>query len=156
MPKHQHLVLDLETGEIRWLALPADAGAAPDTNNAVLGWGAGKIGSSPTTRYLYPWYSDLLAEVGELGFHVPRPGTLRNLRVVHNIPSGNGNNIVYTLRISGSDSVLKVTLPSTSASGSNTTNTVVVAAGDLISIKVTKASAIGASPRNIAVTAEFV
>ena len=153
--KHIHLVLDLNSGEITGLALPRDAGATPGAGNSVFGWGAGTLGSSTSTRFLYAWFDDGLAETNESGFRAPRAGTLKNLHVRHKDPKGNGNNIVYTLRVAGVDSTVIVTLPSTSLIGSDLVNSIAVSAGDLVSVKVTKALGIGQSPRNVTVSAEF-
>lgn len=133
-----------------------DGVAGAGGNPAVLGWGAGVLGSSPTIRFLFPWYSDQLAEVGETGLVVPRSGTIQNLRVRHNIPNGNGTLISYIVRVSGVDSTVKVDLASNVSTGSDTVNSVAVTAGDYVSVKVTKAASVGASPRNVAVTAELV
>lgn len=75
--------------------------------------------------------------------------------MVHGVPSGNGNNIVYTLRVNGVASSLAVTMASTSGTGSNTSNSVTVAQGDYVDIEVTKAASIGSSPSAIAVSMEF-
>jgi hypothetical protein len=125
-------------------------------NPGVLDWGSGAVGSSPTTRFLFPGYSDRLAEVGEIGLLIPRPGIIRNLYVVHNAPKGNGNTIVYTVRVAGIDSPVAATLSSTSNNGADTANVVLVAAGDLVSIRVMKTLGVGQSPRNIVATVELV
>jgi hypothetical protein len=155
MAKHVHLVLDLDTGDITHLALPGVGTSGAGTGTAILALGAGSIGSSTTTRYLFPFYSEQLAEVNEFGFESPRSGIIKNLRVRHNKPKGNGNNIVYTVRVAGSDSSVSVTLASTSTSGNDIINTVSVSAGDLISIKVEKSSGVSSSPRNVIATFEF-
>ena len=156
MAKHIHLCLDLDLGEITHLALPMEGGGGPGGDGtAVIVFGAGTLGSTTTVRYLYPFYSDKFAEVGELGFEAPRAGTIKNLRVRHNSPKGNGNSIVYTVRVAGSDSTVTVTLPSTSTSGSDLSNSVSVSSGDLISLKVTKAIGVGTSPRNVVASFQF-
>ena len=125
-------------------------------SRCVLGWGAGSVGSSPTTRYLFPWYSDQMAEVGEVGLVVPITGTLTNFGVLHNITDGNGNSITYTIRVAGSPTALVVTLPSTSGYGANTSVSVPVIAGDLVGVSATKPLGIGKSPRNISTTVDLV
>jgi hypothetical protein len=126
------------------------------SNATTLGWGAGTLGASTTIRYLYPWYGDQLAEVVETGLVIPRPGVVRNLYVHHTIPSGNGGVISYRVRVSGVDAAVTVALASTSPSGSDTSNAVAVTTGDVVSIKVEKASNVDQSPRNIVVTAELI
>ena len=136
------------------ILVPVVSGGAGVTS--VLGWGAGSIGSTITTRYLYPWYSEQLAEVGEVGIRVPRRGVLKNLRILHTIPSGNGATISYIVRVGGLDSLVQVNLASTAVSGDNIIDSVNVLQGDLVSIKVEKPLNILSSPRNVVVTAEFV
>jgi len=80
--------------------------------------------------------------------------TLRNFYIRQNTPAGNGNNIVYTLRVNGAASALTVTLASTGTNGVNTTSSVTVNAGDLLDIQVTKAASVGASPTGVAATLE--
>jgi len=131
-------------------AAPAAAGSPQ------LLWGDNSVGSSTTTRYLTPGYDDGLAETGPTQIRVARAGTLRNLRVRHNVPKGNGNNIVYTIRVNNIAAGVTVTLASTATDGSDLVNSVVVAAGDLVDIEVTKAAGVGTSPNNITATVEYV
>jgi hypothetical protein len=77
------------------------------------------------------------------------------MRVRHNTTAGNGNAIVYTLRKNGSAQALTVSLASTGADGSDTSNSVTVAAGDLVDIEVTKASSIATSPSDIMVSVQY-
>jgi hypothetical protein len=122
---------------------------------AVLAWGAGILGASTTGRYLAPGSSDQLAAVREIEMLVPRKGTLRKLHVKHNPPDGNGQQIVYTVRVNGSDTVLSVALASTASGGSNLVDEVSVDVGDRVSIKVSKAVGVFRSPRNVVATAEL-
>jgi hypothetical protein len=130
--------------------------ATPPT--AVLTWGAGSVLSSTTTRYLYPGYDDDNAPTssGIIQWRAPRDGTFRNLRVRHNSTAGNGNNIVYTLRVNGSGSGLAATLASTASDGADTSSTASVSAGDLVDIEVTKASGVGGAPGEVIASVEFV
>ena len=72
----------------------------------------------------------------------------------HNNPQGNGDDIVYTLRINGVDSALTVTLASTGTSASATA-TVLIQAGDRVVIAATKATNINNSPDDITCLLEF-
>ena len=126
------------------------------SQGAVLGWGAGLIGSSITPRYLYPWYADQLAEVGELSLVAPQSGILRNFRVRQNIPGGNGNPITYTVFVSGVATPIAVTLQSTALAGSNLVNSFSVATGDRISVRATKSLGISDSPRGIVTTIDLM
>jgi len=119
-------------------------------------WGSNSVGSSTTTRYLTPGFDNQLAQTVAIQIRASRAGTLRNLRVHHRAGAGNGNNIVYTIRINGVPTALTVTMASTANDGSDLANTVVVAANDLIDIEVTKAASTGSSPNDITATVEFV
>lgn len=126
------------------------------TGAQLLGWGAGLLGATTTTRYLYPWYSDLIAEVTESRLVVTKKGVLRNFRVLQNIPAGNGNQIVYTIRVSGGSTALSVSLASTDGFGENTSVSIPVNAGDFVGVMVTKALGIGKSPRNVSTSVDLV
>lgn len=135
------------------------AGASPSwssTGTGQLLWGASRVGSTVTTRYLTPGYDNGLAQTIPTQIRAARAGALQNLRVRHNVPAGNGSPIVYTLRVNGVASALVVSLASTSADASDLVATVAVAAGDLLDFEVTKGSSIGRSPTDIVATVEFV
>jgi hypothetical protein len=142
--------ITVDTTSLTFEGVVADSDA---TENML--FGAGQVGSSTTTRYLFPCYSDSLAQTSAVQFRASRAGTLRNLRVRHNITAGNGNNIVYTVRKNGAGTTLTVTSASTTADGSDVAHTVGVAAGDLLDIEITKAAGIGASPRDVVASVEF-
>lgn len=123
---------------------------------STFGFGASSVAATTTTRYLWPWHEDSLAQTAPVQFRVPFGCTLVNLRVRHNNPAGNGNNIVYTVRNNGATTALTCTLASTASDGSDLTNSAVFAAGDLIDIVVTKAASVGTSPSNITATIEVL
>lgn len=123
---------------------------------SIVAWGDNSVVATTTTRYLTPYYHDAEAQTSPIQFRVPRAGLFRNLRVRHNSPNGNGNAIVYTLRVEGIASALSVSLASTAADGSDLVNSVSVANGNRIDIEVTKALAVGTSPNDITATAEFI
>ena len=130
--------------------------AALDGYGTLFLWGNNSITASTTTRYLMPGYSDSTATSTLIQLMAPRSGIMKNMYVVHNGPSGNGNSIQYVLRKNGINSSLTVSLASTSSSGSNTTNTVQISQGDVLDVLVTKATTIANSPSNIVVTMELV
>jgi len=149
------------TGNPNTIAAFNGAGAAiylppPSSGSAPVLWGADSVGTSVTTRYLTPGYEDGLAQTVPIQIRAVRAGTLQKLRVRHNITAGNGNPIVYTLRVNGVATALTVSLASTVADGSDLVNTVAVAAGDLLDFRVTKAAGVVASPADIVATVEFV
>lgn len=130
-------------------ALPTGGFGAP------LIWGANSIASTTVTRYLYPGFGNATADTNAIQFRVPRAGTFRNMRVYHNIPAGNGNPIVYTLRVNGIPSALSVSMASTASDGSNLVTTVAVVAGALVSLEITKAASIGSSPVDVLASLEL-
>lgn len=118
-------------------------------------WGDNSVGSTTTTRYLSPGYDDGVAETSPTQIRAVRAGTMRNFRMRHNAPAGNGSSIVYTLRVNGVATALTVSLASTATDGSDLVSAVAIVAGDLLDFEVTKAGGIGGSPNNVVGTAEF-
>jgi len=121
------------------------------SGDAVLAFGSKTVAATAGPRYLAPWSSDTLAQKIETGIRVPRGGTLRDLRVAHGRPAGNGGAITYTVRVNGWDSALIVAVASSNPLGTDTAHSAIVAAGDVITIRVDK-SAIGESPRDVLAT----
>lgn len=124
--------------------------------SAQLQWGNNSVTATTTTRYLTPGYDNGDAETSAIQIRMARAGTIRNLRVRHNITAGNGEAIVYTFRKNGSGQSLSVSLASDATDASDLSNSFAVAAGDLVDIEVTKALGVGVSPKNIIATVEFV
>jgi hypothetical protein len=121
----------------------------------VLSFGSTSVLSTTTTRYLHPNYEASNAPTSPISFEVPFAGTLRNMYARHNTTAGNGNAIVYTARVNGAATALAVSLASTTTSGNNVADDVVVAAGDHVDVEVTKAASIATSPSDILVTFEL-
>lgn len=119
-------------------------------------WGAGDVASSITTRYLYPTYSDDLAQVDRIEWRFPRNGTIRKLRVRHNITGAAATVITYTFEVNATPTALSAGLAASGSDASDLSNSVVVSAGDLGSMVVTKAGSLaGVRPRDIIVSAEY-
>lgn len=118
-------------------------------------FGAGNVASTTATRYLFPGYSESLAQTTAIQFRVVRAGFLQNMYVRHNVPNGNNNAIVYTVRINGVGTALSVSLGSNTADGNDLVNVVGVSAGDLVDVEVTKAAGVAQSPRDVMVSVEF-
>lgn len=130
-------------------------GIASGAASCLLIFGASALSATTTTRFLFPTYEDALAPTAAIQYRVSRAGTLRNLRVRHNTTAGNGNAIIYTLRVNGVASLLTVSLASTAADASDLVNTVVVAAGDLVDVRATKALNIASSPTGVVAEMEM-
>lgn len=122
---------------------------------SALAFGSGNIGASTSVRYLGPWYDETIAENSEIGYRIPKDGVIRNLQVRQNQPAGNGSTITYTIMVNGSGASVSVTMASTAFDGADSTNSIVVNTGDLVSIRVTKSAPVGSSPRNITATVEY-
>jgi hypothetical protein len=124
-----------------------------------MAWGNNSVGGTTSTRYLDPWgaQNQIAGTDGTTNpRHVAvRAGTLRNLYARHGNPDGNGNDIVYTVRVNGIATALTVTLASTGSQASDTVNSVAVVAGDNVDVEITKAAGIGNSPDGVTVQAEY-
>ena len=127
----------------------------PDGASAQLLWGDNAVGSSTSTRYLTPGYDDGFSDTSPTQIRASRAGTIRNMRVRHSLPAGNGNVVVYPLRVNSAATDLSVSLASTVSDGSDLVTSIAVAAGDLLDIQITKAAKVGKTPRNIAASLEF-
>ena len=123
---------------------------------ALITFGANSVSSTTSDRWLYPSYQNTLAPTIAMYFRLPfkRSGKIRNLRIFHNTPGGNGLNIVYTLQVEAISTLLSVTIPSTSQDGSNLINVASFNPGDRVSLYVQKAASIGASPLDIIASME--
>ncbi len=124
--------------------------------SSLIMFGDAAIAGTTATRYLTPGHDSGTAQTSPIQMVMPRDGYIKNLYIVHNTTAGNGNDIVYTARINSVTTALAVTLASTTAQGSDTTDRIVVSAGDLIDIEITKASSIGTSPSNVQATLEYM
>lgn len=111
--------------------------------------GAGQVGSSPTTRYLFPDYDASLAQTTSVPVPMPRPGTLLNFFLVHTIPRGNGTLITYTVRVNGIPTALSVVLASTAPMGFDLVSAIPVNTGDFVDVEVTKPISCASSPRDV-------
>jgi len=148
--------LDDSVGAAIWSSTTAGGGGTTDT--AVLYWGNSSVANSTASRILDPGYGNRTAPLTSgtsiQRMRIARAGTLRNLFVLHNNPGGSGAAITYTVRVNGTPTIITVGVASTSASGADTTNSVVVAAGDIVDIEVTKAAVAGAGSRRPEVSIE--
>lgn len=133
-----------------------DGAAWQPQNVSNIMWGNNSVAATTTTRFLSPWYEDALAQTTAIQWRVSTSGRLQNLRVRHNTTAGNGNLIVYTVRVNGVVTALTVSLASTAADGSDLVNVVSVTAGDLIDVIVTKALGVGTSPTDITADLSFI
>ena len=155
-----NVIVPSRDGEVRYVAgvgmrARANGNVFTFSPPCVLSFGNQDVAGNTTTRYLGPGWSDTVASLNPPSYRVPSAGKISKMRVRHNITAGNGNAIVYTLRVNGANSALAVSLASTSADGSDLATVVTVAAGDLLDVIVTKAVGVGTSPTNIVATMEI-
>lgn len=119
-------------------------------------FGNRQIGNTTTGRYLTPGTTDSIAmTAAEEEFEIPVTGTIRNLRVRHNVPGVDAVLLTYTLLVDGIPSLLAVGMLASALSGANTSISVPVTAGQRISLLVSKAGVVSQSPRNVRVTVEI-
>ena len=141
-----------------WPIVPATVAAALDelaqrinSNAAPISFGDMGINQSTTTRYLTPYFDQGSAPTKELGIRIQHAALLLAFSIEVGAGNGNGEDVVYTLRVNEVDTALAITLAST-ASGLTTTTTgapITVADGDKLSVSVAKALAIGTSPTDV-------
>jgi hypothetical protein len=123
--------------------------------SAVLLWGDSSVGTSTTQRFLEPGYTANTAPVSPVAIAMPKAGTVRNLRVVHNAAGTGASNITYTVRKNGVATALTAVVANTATSGSDVTHSFTVAAGDTLDVSVDKSASLSTSPSAITVTAEL-
>lgn len=118
--------------------------------------GAASGSAATAARFFAPGGMDLAAEsTVEIQWTATRAGTIRNLRL--HCTAGTGGNLnTYTVRKNGVNTTLTFTINNATGSGSDTTHSFTVAAGDLISIQVTKDVAPTTPQTNIILAVEFL
>jgi len=150
---HQDLDGYMET--LGWTFVADDPTTQLPQPAAQILFGAESVATNTTPKYLRPSYSPDPAPTDPVQTPLTRAGTLRNM-YIHQTGDGNGTNLTYTVRINNVATALAVTMASTDNDAFNIVNSVVVNAGDLIDIEVTKAGGVGNSPDDIICTVGFV
>jgi hypothetical protein len=136
-----------------------ESGSATNTGwisrgSTMLHWGCNDITTTANTLSLYPGYVHGTALGAFIQLRCPRVGTIKNLYVVQVAGATTGSNITYELYKNSSASGLKATIDVAATTGSDTTHTVSVSAGDLIAMAVTLPN-ITTSPAKVVVTVEY-
>jgi pectate lyase-like protein len=138
-----------------------------ETGNGATGWiaagggplqfGSGDLGTVATALFFAPAFATAVAGATELQVAVPRPGTLRNLEVFV-LGAGTGAaTVTFTVRKGGVDQALTTSISNTATGTVNDlVNSFTVAAGDLISVKITKSGAVAAGQTNVTVMMELI
>ena len=116
-------------------------------------FGTQDVTNATAARFLAPGMAQATASVVEIQVPLPRPGTVRNLRLTATAGVGTGSN-TYTLRRNGSDTSVTVTVANNAASGVGG-GLAVCAAGDLLSMRVTKSVAPATDQTNVVANLEL-
>ncbi len=133
-------------------------GCASAGPKSVLQWQCSGGSPSLSARFLFPYSGvPVAAAVSERRILVPRAGTLRNLRARALTPVAGSGTITYTVRVNGVSSALACTVSKASSphEGSDTSNSVSVAAHDRVSLQIQYSSITAPNPTTILVSAEF-
>lgn len=120
-------------------------------------FGNDSVGSDASARFLDPGYgNNSTSPTAGISIIAPRGGTLRNLFVRHHSATGSSNTVTYTVQVNGVDTPIVATLAANAvATVGNVANTVAVAQGDRITVKVTKSAAIGAGSLKVVASMEI-
>jgi len=111
--------------------------------------------NATAARFLAPGGQGLAtAQATEIQAAMPRAGTLRNLELKCTAGT-NDANYTYVLRVNGVNTALTFTVAGNAITGSDLTHSVAVAAGDLVSIEITKSGAPATTVKNVSVTVEI-
>jgi hypothetical protein len=125
-------------------------------NGSTFFYGASQISTSTSDDFLWPGGGADNAPSVEKHLSIQRDGVLTGFSVVQNEGAGNGNDIVYTVQVNQIDTIITVTIASTSeVQVTDSTNRVFVSSGDEIAIRVSKASSINNHPSDIYATIGF-
>lgn len=125
-----------------------------NVGGGTLVFGARSAGTDTAARFFAPGFDQTTVVATELQIPLPRTGIIRNMRIQCTAGTGGGN-VTYTVRINGGNTTLASTFANTSTSASNTSNTATVTAGDLMSVRITKASAPVTGQSNIIITFDY-
>ena len=137
---------------IVWVPFVAAGGGAQ------LVFGSANVSATTADRFLWPGNRDTPAPTtsGAAKLPMTRAGTLRNFYVFHGNGNGNGGDIIYTVHVNGAPTSMTVTIASTDETVFfDTSNSVVVAQTDIVTVVATKALAIGTSPSDVQAGMEY-
>ena len=138
------------TGNTAW-----ETTSAAPTNHPALQFGVAGLANNTTVRYMVPGFFDGNAPTANVSIPVTRAGTLKNLYVRHNTVGTGAQTITYTVFKNGASTAITCAMAPTGTQASDTTNTVSVVAGDVITIQVTKSATLGSSPSNVIASLEL-
>jgi hypothetical protein len=133
--------------------------AAPATSGpSVIAWRASSLPDANSTLFMTPWLLSgtvVLSVEDDAQVLWPLDGTFSRLLTAQSNTTASPNATTFTLRINGVSTALTVALPHSAGSASNTSDTVAVSAGDLVSLRVDTTSN-GAFGNNLDILASWV
>jgi len=123
-----------------------------DTNGDTFFFGNVNVGAAADIRYSSPGRDNAAIAVTSDLMQIPirKAGTLRQLYVRHNSAGGNGNNVSYVAVVNGVATLITATLASGAVGqASDLVNTVAVAIGDRVSLRIVKEATIASGAVNL-------
>lgn len=137
-----------------------ETGAAATGWVAVGGWpvvfGVGDAGTAATALFMGSGFITT-ANATEIQWAITRPGTVRNLRVQVATAGTGAATVTFTVRKNGADQTLTTNISNTSTGlVTDLVNSFTVAAGDLLSLKITKSGAVAAGQAFVIASMEIV
>lgn len=120
----------------------------------MIAFGAANIAAVVTVRFVDAWNSSLPTRTTEQFIPLPFGGRLRNLRIKATAALSLAN-VAFVVRVNGVNTALTATLLAAATTASNLANTVVVAAGDLVSVSDTRSIATGTNGEDIHLSIEL-
>jgi hypothetical protein len=133
------------TGTAGWIAIASDS----------LVFGCQSTGTVATALFMAPG-DILVADATEIQVPITRPGTLRNLRIRVATAGVTAGLVTFTVRKNAVDTAIVATIDNAvNGNTSDLVNTTTVVAGDLISVRITKAGAVATGQAFVYATLEL-
>ena len=117
-------------------------------------FGAQAATTATAARFFAPGFALATEGTVEIKWAMPRPGSVRNMRIRCIAGTGGGNNTV-TVRKNGVNTSTGISISNTAAAAGPSTTATVFAAGDLISLQETKSVAPTTPQTNFIATIEI-
>jgi hypothetical protein len=113
------------------LILNKPGSAGTDGVSTLLPFGSSTFGGTTSPCFIDPWYLEGACSTTEQTIVVPA-GTISGLRV---FMLAIASNVTFTIRVNGADTALTVTITAGGTTAVDSTHSVVVNAGDQVSLK---------------------
>jgi hypothetical protein len=153
----QHAVVTALAAGFMSPAMLAALTALATNTSSILLWGNLNVGTTTTPRFLTPGYDSVAAPTTDVQFEAPQACTLDRLRLRARSGGTTGaQDITYTVRINNANTLLAVTMPATSLAAQNLVDSIAVAAGSQVVIRVTKPGGITTSPTDVMASVRMI